>query len=364
MNNSSERYLANSINNILNHYFKVIKGEEIPYFKKASFIPAQQSLKLADLWREHERIRKGLLTENELNSYAPELKNLLGLNSADLERLNEKPHFSYLDLKIAIAEKLFNKCIFCERGCEISRNLKTGFCGVNSTKIASEFIHMGEETPLIPSHTIFFTGCTFNCVFCQNMDISQNPDEGMVYNELQMADIIDKRRSEGSLNVNFVGGDPNPHLLYILKTIRLISQNVPVIWNSNFYMSLEAMHLLDGVVDLYLSDFKYGNDECAMRLSGIPDYWKVITRNHKLAWKSGNMIIRHLLLPNHVECCTIPILDWIYGNLGKKAVVNIMAQYRPLYGAPNYTDISRFLYPDEYLKAVNYAKDLGFINLL
>jgi putative pyruvate formate lyase activating enzyme len=179
-----------------------------------------------------------------------------------------------------------------------------------------------------------------------------------------MADIIDKRRKEGSLNVNFVGGDPNPHLLYILKTISLISENVPVIWNSNFYMSLEAMQLLDGVVDLYLSDFKYGNNECAMRLSGIPDYWDVVTRNHKLAWKSGDMIIRHLLLPNHLECCTLPILDWIYENLGRKAVVNIMAQYRPLYEASKYPDISRFLYRDEYLKAVNYARDLGFINLL
>lgn len=78
------------------------------------------------------------------------------------------------------------------------------------------------------------------------------------------------------------------------------------------------MKLLDGVVDIYLSDFKYGNDSCALRLSHVPDYWETVTRNHKLAWESGDMIIRHLVLPNHLECCTKPILEWIHDNLGKK----------------------------------------------
>jgi putative pyruvate formate lyase activating enzyme len=161
-----------------------------------------------------------------------------------------------------------------------------------------------------------------------------------------------------------VGGDPNPHILYILKTISLIRENIPVIWNSNFYASQEAMYLLDGVVDLYLSDFKYGNDECAMRLSGISNYWNVVTRNHKIAFESGDMIIRHLLLPGHVECCTFPILDWIYENLGKGVVLNIMDQYRPLYRAFNHNDISGFLQRQEYVEAVDYARKLGFVNLI
>lgn len=356
MNSNNQRYL--NLKNILHHYFNVLNGVEIPYFKKSLFIPAQHSLKLRDMWCEHERIRKRLIFSKGLNS-----KVFKPVDCSDAGNLNSTS-FSYLDLKIAIAKRLFNKCIFCQRQCEVNRHQETGFCGVGNSKIASEFLHLGEEAPLIPSHTIFFTGCTFKCVFCQNMDISQYPNEGLVYTEQQMAEIINKRRSEGSLNVNFVGGDPNPHLLYILKTLRSINVNIPVIWNSNFYMSLEAMHLLEGVVDLYLSDFKYGNDECAQRLSCIPDYWEVVTRNHKLAWKSGDMIIRHLVLPNHVECCTLPILDWIYDNLGKKTVINIMAQYRPLYRAAKYLDISRFLYQDEYLKSVNYARELGFENLI
>jgi putative pyruvate formate lyase activating enzyme len=341
------RQKLNKLEDALNHYFKVNRNEELSNSKKTSFINANNREALKDLWGEHERIRKEYV---HLDSHKV---------SAQI-----KPSFSYLDLKIALTEILLENCVFCERKCKINRYHEKGFCDSGETKIASEFLHMGEESPLIPSHTIFFTGCTFKCVYCQNWDISQHPNLGMPISEHKLAEIIDSRRYEGSRNVNFVGGDPNPHLLYILKTIRLIKQNLPMIWNSNFYMSREVMCILDGVVDLYLTDFKYGNDNCALRLSNIPNYWKVVTRNHKQAWKSFDMIIRHLVLPNHVECCTKPILDWIYDNLGKDVVLNIMAQYRPVFHAAEYADISRFLHNQEYQEAVNYARQLGFTNLI
>ena len=135
--------------------------------------------------------------------------------------------------------------------------------------------------------------------------------------------------------MNFVGGDPTPNLPYILKTMKLSKENIPVIWNSNFYMSEDAMKLLDGFVDLYLSDFKYGPSDCAEKLSGVSNYWNIVTRNHLIAKKSGDMIIRHLVLPDHVECCSKPILKWISKNLGNETVVNIMGQYRPVYRQMN-----------------------------
>lgn len=351
MKSNDKEESVNSEETILNHYYKVTRNEEPSYSKKASIIPARYHDNLNDMWEEHERLSQIYSDFNQCGK-------------SNLETEQVKPSFSYLDLKIAIAEKLFEHCIFCERKCRINRKQEKGFCNVQETKIASEFLHMGEETPLVPSHTIFFTGCTFNCVYCQNWDISQHPEDGMVPSKQRMAELIDRRRYEGSRNVNFVGGDPTPHLLYILKTVSLIEENLPVIWNSNFYMSREAMSLLNGVMDLYLTDFKYGNDNCAYRLSNIPDYWEVVTRNHKLAWESGDMIIRHLALPNHIECCSKPILDWLYDNLGEKVVLNIMAQYRPVYDACHYHDISRFLYSQEYAEIVNYAQDLGFMNLI
>lgn len=338
----------NELEKALNHYYKVTRNIELSYSKKAALIPAKYQEGLEYIWEEHELLRR------EYSQYADPF----------FSNEKQKPKFSYLDLKIALAHKLFENCIFCERKCHVNRNQEQGFCKVQQSKIASQFLHMGEERPLIPSHTIFYTGCTFKCVYCQNWDISQHPNDGMIIPEQKMAEIIDNRRSAGSANVNFVGGDPNPHILHIIRTIAFIKKNIPVIWNSNFYMSQEAMSLLDGMVDLYLSDFKYGNDSCAIRLSNVPDYWEITTRNHKLAWKCGDMIIRHLVLPNHVECCTKPILDWIYDNLGKTAVLNIMAQYRPVYKAYDYDDISRFLLNQEFKEAVEYAYDLGFINLI
>ena len=99
--------------------------------------------------------------------------------------------------------------------------------------------------------------------------------------------------------------------------MKLCNENIPLIWNSNFYMSKHVMNLLDGFVDLFLSDFKYGPGKCAEKLSKIPNYWNTVTRNHKIAKNSGNMIIRHLVLPGHVECCSKPVLKWISENLGK-----------------------------------------------
>lgn len=276
----------------------------------------------------------------------------------------KEPVFSYLDLKIKIAEEIFKNCYFCEKRCYVNRNINKGYCKVLKPKIASEFIHVGEEAPLVPSHTIFFTGCNFECIYCQNFDISQFPESGMEIDEKTLANIIDRRRMEGSRNVNFVGGDPTPNLLYILKTMRLSKENVPVIWNSNFYMSEDAMNLLDGFVDLYLSDFKYGPSNCAEYLSGIENYWEIVTRNHMMAKKAGNMIIRHLVLPNHVECCSKPILKWISENLGNETVVNIMGQYRPVYRANECTEIMHYPSRGEMEETINYAKSLGLIDLI
>lgn len=331
----------------LSTYFEIMLNKRPSRSKVAMGIEACKN-DINSLWEEHESLRADFNDKYSKFTFN------------DLK----KPDFSYLDLKIKIAENIFENCYFCERRCYVNRNTDTGFCGVLNSKIASEFLHIGEEAPLVPSHTIFFTGCNFRCVYCQNFDISQFPGSGMEISEENLAKIIDRRRMEGSRNVNFVGGDPTPNLLYILKTMRLTSENIPVIWNSNFYMSEDAMKLLDSFVDLYLSDFKYGSSDCAQRLSRVPNYWDIITRNHLMAKKAGDMIIRHLVLPNHVECCSKPILKWISENLGNETVVNIMGQYRPVYRANEFPEIMRYPGRGEMEETINYAKSIGLINLI
>ena len=265
---------------------------------------------------------------------------------------------SLLDLKVKLAKKMLSSCELCERRCKANRlKGKEGHCKVLEPKISTEFLHWGEEPELVPSHTIFFTGCTFNCVFCQNHDISQDPKRGNVMSPRRMSEVIESR-NDSAQNVNWVGGDPTSNLPYILETLTHCTANTPQVWNSNMYLTEQSMNLLDGIIDLYLTDFKYSNNNCAKRLSNVSNYWEIITRNHEIARSQCEMIIRHLVLPNHFECCSKPILKWIAENL-EDVRVNIMDQFRPEYNACDYPELTKRLSHEEFAKAYKLARDLG-----
>lgn len=271
-----------------------------------------------------------------------------------------EPRFKSANLegKIKRALGILESCELCERKCGVNRvRGKLGFCRVgDDIRVISMFSHWGEEFFLVPSFTIFLWSCTFSCRFCQNWPISQRFEGYRVIKEKELARRIDEC---GCKNVNFVGGEPTPYLPLILKTLRYVKKNIPVVWNSNFYMSEKSMELLKGVVDVYLSDFKYGNSECALRLSGVKNYMDIVGRNHLLAFKDSALVIRHLVLPNHVECCSKPIMDFISEKFGDRAIVNIMYQYRPEYKAMETRDINRGVTREEFSGVVDYARKLG-----
>jgi len=274
---------------------------------------------------------------------------------------------SLLDLKTELAQRMLSNCRLCERRCGADRTSgEKGHCGVQGARISSEFIHMGEEPDLVPSYTIFFAGCTFNCVFCQNWDISTRPDSGYTIEPTELANKIESRAEVGAKgqafgrarNVNWVGGDPTSNLPFILEVLTRCRANLPQVWNSNMYLSVETMKLLNGIVDVYLTDLKYGNDKCALRLSNAPNYMETMRRNHLLGRQHAEMIIRHLVLPGHVDCCTKPALTWIAENL-RDVRVNVMAQYRPEHRAREFPDIARPLRMAEYREALEIAETLG-----
>ncbi|HDI02846.1 MAG TPA: radical SAM protein [Candidatus Aenigmarchaeota archaeon] len=275
----------------------------------------------------------------------------------------ELPKFKMLNAekfkeKIREAYRILSSCELCERKCGINRTSgEKGFCGAgNAAQISSAFPHMGEERFFIPSFTIFFMGCTFKCQYCQNWEISQWYERGREVTPEEIANMIDRC---GCINVNFVGGEPTPYIPFILEALSLVTSNIPVIWNSNFYMSEKAMKLLSGVVDVYLSDWKYGNNECAFRLSKVKKYWEVVSRNHELAFKDAELVIRHLILPNHVECCSKPILEHISKKYGDRVVVNLMPQYRPEWKAKDYEEINRLPTREELNYVWELADSLG-----
>ncbi|MEM5793413.1 MAG: radical SAM protein [Candidatus Aenigmatarchaeota archaeon] len=273
----------------------------------------------------------------------------------------KKPKFQInkrkLDKKIEQAFEILGKCELCERRCGTNRYINKGLCKAeDKIRVSSYFPHYGEEPFFVPSFTIFFSGCNFSCQYCQNWEISQYYI-GYKLSEEELAEIIDKYGKKCK-NINFVGGSPTPYLPFILKTLKFVKSDLPVIWNSNFYMSIKSMELLKWIVDVYLSDFKYGNDKCARRLSKVENYTKIVKRNHLLALKDSDLVIRHLVLPNHFECCTKPILEWISRNLGKKVIVNLMDQYRPHWNAFRFEEIKEPLKYEEFKKAREFAEKL------
>jgi len=341
----------------LARYFAVMQDEKPAKFMIAKKLPAlfNENDSLEKLWQTHEALT--------IEFYRLEMK-------LDTKQENLKdmpiPEKSYLDLKIAIANRIVSNCHFCTRRCGVNRlEGEVGYCKCSSEiTVSSIFEHMGEEPELVPSGTIFTMGCTMRCKHCQNWTISQWVEKGTVYKPEDLAKEVERLHVSDCRNANLVGGEPTPWLQQWLKTFKYVDVNIPVVWNSNSYYSPETSKLLAGFADIYLLDFKYGPNGCAEKISDAPNYWKVCTYNHKEAKKHGELIIRILVLPNHLECCTKPIVKWIAENLGTRTRVNVMFQYRPEWRAYEIPELRRRLTKDEMEKAVYLAKEAKLENFI
>ena len=278
---------------------------------------------------------------------------------------------NYITLAETIATSYLRKCIFCERKCEVNRiDGNKGFCFLSKDSyISSAFLHMGEEAPLIPSGTIFFQGCNFGCVFCQNYDLSQAWKERRDIEDIaqrvdnkSLSTIAEKLTERGAMNINYVGGDPIPNIHTIVGSLNFQTANITQLWNSNFYLTDKALSLIIDFIDFWLPDFKYGNNTCGKKYSGVKNYFDFVARNHKRVHDegSGEIIIRHLVMPGHVDCCSKPILDYVAKEL-KNAVVNIMGQYRPEYHSFKYPEINRRPTSQEMQDVKNYVSGLGIL---
>ncbi|MFX1283897.1 MAG: radical SAM protein [Promethearchaeota archaeon] len=353
--------------NRLNRYYQLIHEEKIARYLLTKALPIDIDLEtdLPVLWREHDRLA------SEFNIFLSEYDE--GANSSVVP---ESVNPSFLDLKTKIADEMLKECCFCERRCQKNREAgELGVCKVGKEAIiSSAFLHTGEETVLVPSGTIFFSGCTFKCVFCQNHSISQEwrdresgeIRDGVKRTPQQIALIAGALSREGARNINWVGGDPTSNLHVILHVLQYFETNICQLWNSNMYLSIEGMKLLLEVMDFWLPDLKYANDDFAKRMSKIPNYWAVITRNIKMAHDkgSGEMIVRHLVMPGRIEADSYPILEWCNNNV-PKALVNVMGQYRPMHkvrkNPDKYKDINRGITYEELTLARNKADKLGIL---
>jgi len=341
----------------LPRYVQIVKNKLPAKFQIAKKIETKnfENLSQDDAWKLHSELMKKFYdTQRKIDE-----------GKISFEKL-KNPKVSLLDLKIFLAKKILEKCELCERKCKVNRiKGERGFCKAGlEWKIFGAHAHYGEEAELVPSGTIFQAACTMRCVYCQNAPESVSPELGETWEIEEVVNWIENSKKEGMRNINWVGGSPTCWLFNILSALKRVNVNIAQIWNSNSYYSEKTAKLLDGIIDVYLLDFRYFNEKCAVRLSSAPNYPEVAKRNHLLASKAGELLIRILVMPNHIECDAKPILKWIKENLGEWTRVNILSQYRPCWKAFEFEEISRPLSYREWLSVVEYAKKIGLKNLV
>ncbi|MEM0360677.1 MAG: radical SAM protein [Candidatus Diapherotrites archaeon] len=284
---------------------------------------------------------------------------------------NQMPRFflaretGFLNEKIGETECILENCELCERSCGVDRlHGVKGFCGAGvEPRVFGAHPHYGEEAELVPSGTIFFSGCTMRCVYCQNAPQSVNAELGEKWGFERIAQCMEGMQAQGCKNINFVGGDPTPNLLAILKALSITKASLPVVWNSNSYYSEKTARLLEGIVDVFLLDFRYFSNECAEKYSDSPFYVETAKSNLLKAKKNAELLVRVLVMPSHIECCAKPILEWIAKNTGKNTRVNIMDQYYPAFNSFRFPEINKRLSRLEFVQVLEFAESLGLKNL-
>ena len=265
-------------------------------------------------------------------------------------------------------------CNLCPRKCNVNRDLKSGFCGVSNTlKVARAQLHFWEE-PIISgtngSGTIFFSGCNLKCVYCQNYNISKE-NFGKFITTQRLAEIFKELENAGAHNINLV--TPSHYVKQIVEALNIYKPKIPVVYNTSGYDSVEELKMLEGYVDVYLTDLKYCSSELSQKYSSAKNYFEMcslaikemIRQQPKNVMENGlikkGVIIRHMVLPNCIND-SFKVLEWIKNNLGEDVIVSVMGQYTPYFNASKFPEINRKLKPVEYKLVINHFNKLGLKN--
>ena len=236
----------------------------------------------------------------------------------------------------------YTDCQLCEHRCGVNRaEGELGRCKADSTaRVFRHRIEYGEELELIPSHLFYLSGCDLRCAFCIAGANAFDPGRGIELTSEFFNDAVEWGRRRGAKNIQWVGGEPTIHLPAILRVMADCPRLPPVVWKSDFHGTPEAFELLHGSVDVYVADFKFGNDACAKRLAGIDNYVQIVTRNLQIAARQSRLIVRHLLLPGHAECCYDPIVSWMHASL-PDVPFSLRDGYLPSWRSQHYAELAK-----------------------
>lgn len=286
-----------------------------------------------------------------------------------------------LERRVEEARGMLEECRLCGRECRVNRleSFKGAACRTGRKAVVSSFnAHFGEEDPLVGEHgsgTIFFTNCNLHCQYCQNYEISQM-GEGREVEPEELAAMMLHLQGRGCHNVNFVS--PTHVVPQILEALLIAAEKgltVPLVHNTGGYDSLEALRLLDGIVDIYMPDMKYADEETGRKYSKVKQYPQVnqaaVREMHRqvgdlLMDECGiaqrGLLVRHLVLP-HGLAGTGEIVRFLSQEVSLNSYLNVMSQYRPTYKAHEYMEIDRPPSAEELQEAVDLAREAGLHRL-
>lgn len=273
----------------------------------------------------------------------------------------------------------YENCLLCPRKCGINRSTgQTGVCGVSSEiKVARAALHYWEE-PCISgkkgSGAVFFSGCSLHCVFCQNREISDGK-EGKVISKERLSDIFMELADKGANNINLVTpGQYIPDIVWAVNDAKSRGMKLPIIYNTSGYENVTELKLLEGIVDVYLPDFKYMDSTLSARYSRAKDYPSVakqalsemvrqqldVVIDDATGLIQKGVIVRQLLLPGHVNDAKA-VLKYLYDTYHDHVYISMMSQFTPI-ALKDYPEINRTVTRREYERLVDYALEIGITN--
>jgi putative pyruvate formate lyase activating enzyme len=274
-------------------------------------------------------------------------------------------------------DRILNRCVICPHKCKVNRkSQEKGFCNAGYNPVISSVMpHHGEEPPVSGnrgSGTIFFSYCNMKCAYCQNYQISQE-FEGTEYGTSELADSMIKLQNLRCHNINFVS--PTiwvPQIVKALSAAREKGLSVPTVFNTGGYDNPKIIKMLDGIIDIYMPDMRYSNNNMAIKYSMVEEYVRYNRQSVKEMYRQvgglkldaagvavRGLLVRLLVLPENIGGIK-KTLDFIKNELSTDVYLSIMAQYHPAYRAFEYQKLSRMIKAKEYLEVVNYAEKLGF----
>lgn len=261
------------------------------------------------------------------------------------------------ETRLPQARAALSRCVLCAHRCEVDRYLgQRGPCRAGPVgQIFSAQVEVSDELELSPCFAIAFSGCDLRCAFCITGAESWNPNAGERLEPSVVAEAVRRSLAQGVRSVMILGGEPTVHLPSVMELVQVLPGHLPLIWKTNAHGTEPARRLLEGLFDIWLVDYKFGNNDCAKELALVPRYVETVQENLLWACRHSQLIIRHLVMPGHLECCWRPVANWIAEQM-PEVKVNLRVGFWPAWKCKQHPSLYRTNTPNESAKAMEIAR--------